>query len=670
MDTEPIFEDDDILDDDSTDTSASKGALLAICANQTKGALKGLETKLQNYTINYLLHTDPLEESIKNASVIILECRIMEGFADLLVLRNIRTQRPLVPVIILSKNDDADFTIEAFSAGATDYISGELAPEILAAKVEVYFKISASAKIIELQNQEVIESLKNQRLAFEQKLSAEKAKAQMETEFEITRRTKEILDNLNEAFFTIEKNLHLGDTTSAAAEEIFGKKIGGLDIENAFPFLNKEQSLFFRLAIEQVFDGFMPLEVSLQNIPKRLDTANDKIIIFRFTPVLDDLGNIIRLIGCGDDVTLQLKNAEELERKIDTNTALVTILEDPRVFVGFLREVSNHLNNLALGELSKSQILFVLHTLKGNFSAYNLKEIAHTLHEIESQLREISSQDQCSKMAQKVSPQIRDMVVTFLTQFVSILKISPETFEVDYILVSEYDFGLLRQLMQMVQEEYIREKLEEWLTLLQFVTFERLISPIQVAAKQLAERQHKKVSFKIDGGKIKIDPKRFGGLLNSLIHAVRNSIDHGIELPEDREKVGKPKSGTITFSAQFLESNDFVIDIFDDGKGIDPEVILSKAIEKKLITPQDKNNYHDKKAFQLIFHEGFSTKDEVSEVSGRGVGISSIKEEVKKLGGKIYFNAAVGVGTRLRVVIPHFFVNPKKNADNVDLKIA
>lgn len=655
-----IFEDDAIIDDEPGDVSSSKNKLLVICAPTTKSTFTALEKALPTASIDFINHESSPEDYLKDCVVIVIECRLLEAFSDLILLRKIREKRPLVPVVLISKNDDPDFVVEAYSAGTTDYCLMDIAPEVLAAKIEVFAKMSQSARIIELQNQEVVESLKIQRQAFEQKLAAEKDKAHMAAEVEINRRTKEILDNLSEAFFTVENNLRLGRTTSAAAKEIFGKEIGELEIEEAFPFLNRDQAIFFRLAIEQVFDGFMPLNVSLDNIPKRLNTANDKIILFRFTPISDEQGNIIRLIGCGVDITFQVKRAAELEKKIDTNTALVTILEDPWVFVGFLHEVSMHLSDLASGKLSKTQILFVLHTLKGNLSAYSLKEISSAIHHMESDLKDLDNSPSAIVIAKGYAQKIRDMIVEFLTQFISILKINPKNFEVDYLPVSNFDINILRKHVAMVQEENIREKLDEWLILLEYVTFERLIAPIQLAAKQLAEKQNKKLCFKICGGNTKLDQKRFGGLLNSLIHAVRNSIDHGIESPDEREMAGKTKEGVITFSAEVLETNEFVIDIFDDGRGIDPNIILSAALEKKLITQKDKERFNDKKAFQLIFLEGFSTRGEVSEVSGRGVGVSSIKEEVRKLGGKIFFNAALGQGTRLRIVIPHFI---QKNED-------
>ena len=134
-----------------------------------------------------------------------------------------------------------------------------------------------------------------------------------------------------------------------------------------------------------------------------------------------------------------------------------------------------------------------------------------------------------------------------------------------------------------------------------------------------------------------------------LVHLVRNSIDHGIETAEDRASKGKPEQGTIKLDA-YHQGGNIVIEVSDDGKGLDPKVIFDKAVEKGLI---DSNiQLSDTEIFDLIFEPGFSTAKEISDISGRGVGMDVVKRNIKSLGGRIFIESTVNVGTTIKVHLP------------------
>jgi len=165
----------------------------------------------------------------------------------------------------------------------------------------------------------------------------------------------------------------------------------------------------------------------------------------------------------------------------------------------------------------------------------------------------------------------------------------------------------------------------------------------------LSETLGKKIDLTISGGEIEIPRDLLRSLNDPLVHIVRNSLDHGIESPEERENFGKPGAGKLDIRAERNEDR-LSIHIQDDGKGIDPQVVHQKAIEKGLINKHD--NLEKSEIIHLIFEAGFSTKDQVSDVSGRGVGMDVVRSAIESKGGRIHMDSEIGQGTVLEISLP------------------
>ena len=169
--------------------------------------------------------------------------------------------------------------------------------------------------------------------------------------------------------------------------------------------------------------------------------------------------------------------------------------------------------------------------------------------------------------------------------------------------------------------------------------------------RDLARSLNKEVQLELEGEETDLDKNLVEALADPLVHLVRNSVDHGIELPEVREKAGKPRQGRVVLSAQ-QEGDHIVLSIVDDGAGMDPEVLRQKVIEKGLMDPETASRLDDKACFDLIFMPGLSTKDEISDVSGRGVGMDVVKTKISQLNGTIDIDSKLGEGTALRIKVP------------------
>ncbi|MCB0750632.1 MAG: chemotaxis protein CheA, partial [Ignavibacteriae bacterium] len=169
--------------------------------------------------------------------------------------------------------------------------------------------------------------------------------------------------------------------------------------------------------------------------------------------------------------------------------------------------------------------------------------------------------------------------------------------------------------------------------------------------RDLSKETGKEIDLVINGEKTELDKTLIEEINDPLVHLIRNSVDHGIESPSERKKAGKNPTGTITLSAEH-EGNHIIISIIDDGKGINPEVIVGKAISKGIITKEKAEELSKQEIYNLIFAPGFSTAEKVTNVSGRGVGMDVVKTNVTRLRGIIEIDSEVGKGTKINIKLP------------------
>ncbi|MFW6128455.1 MAG: chemotaxis protein CheW, partial [Halobacteriota archaeon] len=236
----------------------------------------------------------------------------------------------------------------------------------------------------------------------------------------------------------------------------------------------------------------------------------------------------------------------------------------------------------------------------------------------------------------------------------------------------------LDELMNMVEELVVRKlKLENSLPSEikksiggEFSTFERILSRLQDTVmdlrliplkyvvdrlprlvRDLSKSLGKEIDFQIEGKEVTVDRTVLDKIQDPLIHIIRNSVDHGIETPEIREKAGKNRVGKLTLSAFKLKDH-VLIEITDDGQGLDAEKIKEKAIEKGLTSKEEVAEMSPDEIYTLILKPGFSTAEQITDVSGRGVGTDIIQNTVKSLGGSVEVSSQKGKGTTFKLRLP------------------
>ena len=220
---------------------------------------------------------------------------------------------------------------------------------------------------------------------------------------------------------------------------------------------------------------------------------------------------------------------------------------------------------------------------------------------------------------------------------------------------AENVFGV-RELAREIKTQYavinrIAEEMQDAIMQVRMMPVSFVFQRFPRVVRDISSKLGKEVNLVLEGEDTEADKNIIESLGDPLVHIVRNSLDHGFEQPEVRRAAGKPAAGTLTIHAS-QETDRVLIEISDDGRGIDPAVIKRKAHEKGLIDEAALESLSDEEAVNLVFAPGFSTVDVVSDLSGRGVGMDVVRTAVNKVNGTVTIETEKGKGTRIRLSLP------------------
>ncbi|MDR1105697.1 MAG: chemotaxis protein CheA, partial [Treponema sp.] len=195
----------------------------------------------------------------------------------------------------------------------------------------------------------------------------------------------------------------------------------------------------------------------------------------------------------------------------------------------------------------------------------------------------------------------------------------------------------------------ITGELQEGVMRIRMVPISQIFSRFPRLVRDLSKSLNKKINLVIEGEDTELDKSVIEDLLDPIMHSVRNSIDHGIEAADERKAAGKPEEGMVLLKAA-NEGNMIIIEIADDGKGINVDAVKAKAVERGLISPN--KQLTDPEAYNLIFEPGFSTAKQVTAISGRGVGLDVVRRQIDKLNGMVTVSSEHGKGTKFTIKLP------------------
>jgi two-component system chemotaxis sensor kinase CheA len=624
--------------------------------------------------IQIIPHGSPLESVFDKTHIFLVECRVLAFYDDLQVIRNIHQKRPLTPIIAMTQSDDMNLHSIIYSSGTLEVLNENFEPQILNIKFLSYAGLAETTGLLEIKNQESIQAMRSLRQANEQlkkemdsRIAAEREKAIAEKTAEENKLIREIMDHLKEGYFSFGKDLIIGQQTSKACLSIFGQDIASYKISSGqgLNFLDSKLESHVSSCLDQIFDNILPYSVSLSMLPKKTTLKNKKIITMDFE-IIESNREPEKIICIAKDITVEEEEAKKNSEFQKNNQIILNILRNKENFIGFLIDFRKKILEIQKNTLNKTETKRILHTLKGNSAVYGLTDIAHGIHEMENQLDSASPEEFLLKIQD-----LEHLIEKFLTLHNEALRIPyPELY-----MTYSVEENILNQLSQIAEAcpPGEKEALLESINQIKLKPASFFTTLFENTVSGLAKSLGKKIRIRILGLEIRIPFQSIESVLKNLVHIIRNACDHGIEHPEDRKNKGKPEEGLIIVSfAQNKEDKTITISIKDDGKGIDTIKLVAKALENKVIDEKKSELLSEQDTLGLIFYDGISTAEEVSEISGRGVGMASVKNAVSELGGHIFVESEKDKGTTINITLnehPSTKNEPNKEVHTIKIMI-
>ncbi|MCG8450884.1 MAG: chemotaxis protein CheW [Pirellulales bacterium] len=315
-------------------------------------------------------------------------------------------------------------------------------------------------------------------------------------------------------------------------------------------------------------------------------------------------------------------------------------VETVRVDIGRLDQLMNLAGQLAINKARFSQISASMKRSVGTKSSANtINDMTRLVEQLRNSLEDCSNQRSLEKNL--------DMMRGCLRRFQADMEpLQQQLQQVDEIRFSVNDlFEAVHQL------DRVSDGIQKGVMDTRMVPIGPLFGRFKRVVRDISRNSGKHIRLEIRGEHTELDKRMIDELGDPLIHIVRNSADHGIESPEDREAAGKPAEGTVILDASH-RGNSIVIEIIDDGKGLATEQIRAKAIEKGVVSAADAEKLSDYQVHQLIWEPGFSTAEQVTNVSGRGLGMDIVRSKIDEINGVVEIHSTAGRGTRIAIKLP------------------
>ena len=454
------------------------------------------------------------------------------------------------------------------------------------------------------------------------------------------------LDYLDVVYFAYRADGSIDCLNPKAARHVIHHEIADLTLEHFVPAKKLEH---LKMGLEQVIENIMPPEATLGMLPKKVVTL-EQILGLRYRVIGESTeGSFEGVLIAINDITAKTAQNATHEREFQRLRTLVKILKSKSAFVTFVNDYFSDCARLK-EEPETKEALRILHTLKGNSSAYSLDDIARTIHGMEDQSTSEIAQFGAAAFFVQVAFELEACLDSFLAENYAVIGVDRFD-QKDHYEVTKSQFATLEKIISILPDSSNLEALRAQISVLKKQPIGELFSTYEDTIDRIGDRSGKKIRFQLEGEDTRVYIRTITPVTNQLIHVIRNACDHGIEDPADRMDRGKPDFGTILMTIVDL-GEDIQITIRDDGGGINRDALVSKAVEKSLLKPEEASKLSDQEAFQLLFHDGLSTAQAVSQTSGRGVGMAALKQEVESIGGKIEITSTTGDGSEFRFTIP------------------
>jgi two-component system chemotaxis sensor kinase CheA len=462
--------------------------------------------------------------------------------------------------------------------------------------------------------------------------AAHLAESNERLEREVAERTRDIraiLDNVTFGFLRIDRDANVLAGFTRSCGELFGRMPHPGEPLGAILDLADTRRIELQLGIEQVFDDLLPEEVSLDQIPARY-VLDGRVLRIEGRVIRDDAGAVSAVLVTVSDVTaLERAQLESRERDV-----LIGVLRRKAAFEQFVGETRRGIERNRADLADQPVVQRFVHTVKGNAASWDLSPLTSLAHRIED-AGEITAADLDA---------LHDALRDFLMENKDVLGVALDVAEPAYEIPAE-EVRELRALLSRMDGD---PDLDRWLARVVMRPAQELLGPIEAFAARLSERLGKTVDVAIAGGELLVDAELLRPVLSTVTQLVRNAMDHGIELPLDRG--GKPARGSLVVRLA-SEDGRWVLSVADDGRGIQVERLAERAVEKGILTPDEARRMTRDEKVALIFCDGISTAAATTDVSGRGLGMSAVRQAVLERNGTISVETGDG-GTVVRIEVP------------------
>jgi two-component system chemotaxis sensor kinase CheA len=463
-----------------------------------------------------------------------------------------------------------------------------------------------------------------------------------------------ILNNLAEGLVTINLDGQMSSEMSRAVKAWFGIPEAG---ENFAAWLGRKDASFgdwFDLGLESLREGMLPAEVAVSQLPSRLkDGEKNYSVHYQLinnagsgpdelsgegpaSPRARSAGGAAlpeKILVIITDITEILSKAAAERHQGELLQLFQHMMRDRTGFLEFLAEADDIMRSLRGGHQdSPDHLKRLVHTLKGNSAIFGMRRVSEICHELENEIAEQGEAGMDMAALDQAWEQIRPDIEKLIGE------VRQSCIEIDD---ADYE-AILKSLRDGVDVTVVARMMESW----RLEPTGKRLERIERQIGGIAERMGKSnVSVCIQPNDLRIDSERFAPFWSAFIHVLRNTVDHGIEDPEERQLGGKREQSTIRVATAICEDR-FVVTVEDDGPGVDWELLRTKA--GKLGAAGSALE----EPVKLICLPGVSSKDTITELSGRGMGMGAVAEACEALAGTIAVKSERGVGTRIEFSFP------------------
>lgn len=479
----------------------------------------------------------------------------------------------------------------------------------------------------------------------------------------INRALTGMLNCLGQGFFSFDSTGMSSKIASKACLELLETDPSGKPVWEVLK-IEKDKIKSFQgwmaLAFKEDINFDSIAEIGMRTFPH----SQGRTIALNYFPMRGPDGKVTDVLVVATDHTEKEMAARQAELERRNVEMINKIVAQRKSFLGFVSDLRAQIANFrrlsektTLNEEGVKDFMRFLHTMKGGSSMFAIDALASAIHDLEDEwglarTRGVSSEElpACRTIIQQQLAKIEERLESFLQQHRGLLG---EAFFRQERMI-ELPLSRLVTLREALSDSGAPQPILEEFTELAKEPVEAYVGPFLQVVEQVACAQSKEIRpVNVQNGGFRIYPEAYKDLLASFVHLFRNAIDHGIETPEKRFQAGKDPVGTIEFRISPVRIRDgdwveFVME--DDGQGIDPakvrEVLRSRGMS------QNPEALSDEKTIQCVFEPGFSTRTEVTAISGRGIGLDAVKACATAMGGSVRVESTFGKGARFTITVP------------------